>query len=247
MRIIVEPGPHEPAEVIVSQSMDPMYRHEYKYLVTSAQLAILKTRIQGLMRPDPHAAGGMYNIRSVYFDDAQNRCYYENENGLDHRAKYRIRIYNRSSELIQLELKRKDRGKTLKSSCRLTMPQAVRLLSGHPVTDASRSQVLLRCFCAAMTVEHLRPVVIVEYERYPFVFSAGNVRATFDTSVSSSRALDAFFERHIPKRPILPAGMQLLEVKFDEFLPDSIYRALQIENLWQTAFSKYYLSRKYSL
>jgi hypothetical protein len=41
--------------------------------------------------------------------------------------------------------------------------------------------------------------------------------------------------------------MHLMEVKFDEFLPDYIYRALMLDNLQQTAFSKYYLCRKYSL
>ena len=36
------------------------------------------------------------------------------------------------------------------------------------------------------------------------------------------------------------------QVKYDEFFPDHIYRALQLGELEQTAFSKYYLCRKYS-
>ena len=45
--------------------------------------------------------------------------------------------------------------------------------------------------------------------------------------------------------PVLPAGQQLLEVKYDEYLPDFIYRNLQLHSLRQTAFSKYYVCRKY--
>ena len=44
----------------------------------------------------------------------------------------------------------------------------------------------------------------------------------------------------------MPLGQQLLEVKYDEFLPDHIYRSLSLNNLNQTAFSKYYLCRKYT-
>ena len=247
MRIIVEHGQTDPAPVVVTRTEEPVYRHEYKSLVSNAQLVILQTRIQGLMPPDPHAQYGHYNIRSLYFDDYHNSCYYANEFGLDHRAKYRIRIYNHSAERIQLELKRKDRGKTLKSACRITRSQAENLISGQPIRDASPNQTLLRDFRAAMLSAKLHPAVIVEYERFPFIYRAGNVRATFDTSVSSSSDFQSFFQPRINKRPILPAGMQLLEVKFDAFLPDAVYHSLQLDNLWQTAFSKYYLCRKYAL
>ena len=47
----------------------------------------------------------------------------------------------------------------------------------------------------------------------------------------------------MPERLILPAGQHILEVKYDEFLPDMIARELEIGRLQQTAFSKYYLGR----
>ena len=47
----------------------------------------------------------------------------------------------------------------------------------------------------------------------------------------------------MPLTPILPAGQHVLEVKFDEFLPDYVAQALELGQLRQTAFSKYYLSR----
>ncbi|MBQ8474159.1 MAG: VTC domain-containing protein, partial [Clostridia bacterium] len=81
----------------------------------------------------------------------------------------------------------------------------------------------------------------------PYVYKLGNVRVTFDTNIASSRSLTDFFEPRIPRRQILPAGMHLMEVKFDEYLPDFIYRSLNLGQLQQTSFSKYSLCRKYTM
>jgi len=98
-----------------------------------------------------------------------------------------------------------------------------------------------------MRTRLFRPVVIVEYERIPYVYQNGNVRVTFDINMSSSANLTDFLSSELPKRPIMPAGQYLMEVKFDEYLPDFIYRSLDLGQLQQTAYSKYYLSRKYRL
>ena len=52
------------------------FRHEYKYIISERQAAILKNRVSALMAQDLHAGkSGTYEIRSVYFDDADNNCY----------------------------------------------------------------------------------------------------------------------------------------------------------------------------
>lgn len=227
---------------------DQKYRHELKYVVSAAQIPLLKSRITGLMQPDPHAGkDGIYTIRSLYFDDYCNRCYYENENGTDPREKYRIRIYNHSDQKISLECKRKERGKTLKTACPLTRQQTELLMQGQPPALTEELPPLLRRFAVEMQTRRLRPVVIVEYERIPYVYKNGNVRVTFDTTIASSSRVEDFFAETLPKRPVMPAGQQLLEVKFDEYLPDFIYRNLNLNRLQQTAFSKYYLCRKFAL
>ncbi len=82
------------------------WRHELKFVCTLPQLTIIENRICPLLRPDPHAGcAGMYCVRSVYFDDRWDGGYYGNEDGTDPREKFRIRIYNGSSERIALELK----------------------------------------------------------------------------------------------------------------------------------------------
>ena len=222
------------------------FRHELKYIISQAQIPLLRSRIDQYMKLDHHVIdAGFYNIRSLYFDDFQNSSYYENENGTDPREKFRIRIYNHSAERITLECKRKERGKTLKSSCLLSESQAKALMLCSSI-DVEKHPALLRKMCLQMRTKLLHPVTIVEYERIPYVCRNGNVRVTFDKNISSSSAVKSFLNSEIPRRPVMPPGWQLMEVKFDEYLPDYIYRALNLGNLQQTAFSKYYLCRKYA-
>ena len=223
------------------------FRHEYKYPVTDAEIAMLRMRLKTIVSCDPHAYNGLYNIRSLYFDDYEDRCFFENEDGTDPREKFRIRIYNHSDEKITLECKRKERGKTLKTSCPLTIDQTKRLIAGEYLRNIGEQPPLLKRLTSTMMTRRMMPAVIVEYDRIPYVYRNGNVRITFDTNVSSSSDIAGFFDGNIAKRPIMPPGRQLMEVKFDEFLPDHIYRTLQLNDLRQTAYSKYYLSRRFEI
>lgn len=225
----------------------PKFRHEYKYICDEMQLAIIEARIQALLQLDSHSAKqGFYLIRSLYFDDPQNSCYYENENGTTPREKFRIRIYNGDASRIRLELKRKEKGMTLKSSCPLTVPQCQSLMQGELLPDDPSYPPVLQKLLLLMKTRSYQPKVIVEYLRVPYVYPLGNVRITLDREIASSSSFSSFLDPEIPKRPIMPIGKHVLEVKFDEFLPDYIYNLLQISQLQYTAFSKYYLCRKYS-
>ncbi|MDO5153940.1 MAG: polyphosphate polymerase domain-containing protein [Eubacteriales bacterium] len=224
-----------------------VFRHELKYPISAAQLPAIQNRINNLLSLDSHAASSKgYTIRSLYFDDYDNHCFWENEDGTDPREKFRIRIYNHSTQRITLECKRKERGKTYKTSCPLTLAQTKRLMEGKTLSDIGGQPPLLQKLTVEMMTRRLQPVVIVEYDRIPYVYVNGNVRITLDTNISSSKAVGCFLDETVPKRPVMPLGQQLLEVKYDEFLPDFIYRNLQLENLQQTAFSKYYICRKYT-
>lgn len=232
---------------VQKKTQEQKFRHELKYQVTAAQIAMLKNRIDHLLPLDSHVGeSGTYSIRSLYFDDYYDRCLKENENGTDPREKFRIRIYNHSSDRITLECKRKERGKTHKTSCPLTLEQTKLLMEGKAISNIADQPPLLQKLTLEMLRRRMRPVVIVEYDRIPYIYKNGNVRITLDTNICSSSAVDQFLEEEIPKRPVLPLGQQLLEVKYDEYLPDFIYHNLQLNSLRQTAFSKYYICRKYT-
>lgn len=223
------------------------FRHEYKYICSAPQLAVLQARLKSLLKADPHTRpDGTYLIRSVYFDTPDDACYYENEDGSDPRSKYRIRIYNSSDSRITLERKAKERGMTHKDSGRLTKEQCLMMLEGKipPLTD--EMSPTLRRMLTDMRLRGMIPAVIVQYERRPFIHPLGNVRITLDTSISSSLCFDRFFDPDMPKRQILANGQGVLEVKWDQFLPSYIKEQLQLDGFQWSSFSKYYLCRKYN-
>lgn len=222
------------------------YRNELKYLCTEQQLRLLEVRIKHICAPDPHAGeDGRYNVRSVYFDDYLDSCYYENEDGVNHREKFRIRLYDGSTDVITLECKQKINGKNHKYACRLTEKECRALLQGSFTLPADGDPVLNQFFLMYRTRLY-RPKVIVEYERAPFLYRTGNVRITFDRNISATSHVRDFLNPIIHTRPMMPSGIHLLEVKYDDFLPDYIYRELQLDNLLQTANSKYYTARRFT-
>ena len=222
------------------------YRHELKYVSSELELALVKGRLDHLISLDSHVKEkGIYSIRSLYFDDYDGRCYDENESGSDPREKFRIRIYNGSVSKITLELKKKERNKTLKLSCPLTEEQCRMLMKGVPLPMRPDYPPILQKLLLQMRTRLLRPVIIVEYDRVPYVCRDGNVRITMDRNISASRQLDRFLEPVIPRRPVMEKGSHILEVKYDEFLPDYIKTSLELGTLRQTSFSKFYLCRRF--
>lgn len=227
--------------------MQKKYRHEYKYMCNSAQNEILKLRARGLLRVDEHAKEkGYYNIRSLYFDTIDNQCFSENEAGYDKRDKYRIRIYNGNLKKIVLEKKSKVHQMTLKVSCSISEETCRKLMKNEYIKITEDMKPTERLLLLEMQLKVMRPVVIVEYQRFPYVEKNGNIRITFDEKISSSSNIEDFLENEITTRPILRMGQSVMEVKWDAFLPSYIKEQLSVETLQWTSFSKYYLCRKYS-
>ncbi len=227
---------------------DKRYRHEYKYPLSHGQILLEDAKISAIAEIDSHAGkSGFYNIRSLYFDDYDNSCYMDNENGHDNREKYRIRIYNCSSEVIKLELKQKYRGKTYKQACRISMNQCQKLMQGEVPEEIEERQQVLQKLTYLMETRLMRPKIIVDYDRVPYVYRQedANVRVTFDKNIKAISDVSAFFVPDAGGRGILPVGQALMEVKFDDFLPDEIYSLLQLNGLQVSTFSKYYLCRKF--
>lgn len=223
------------------------YRHEYKYLISSAQASVLEMRMRGMLQPDPHAdESGAYQIKSLYFDDSEDTCFFENENGTDPRSKFRIRCYNHSLERISLEKKSKMRGMTKKESCFISKEVCEILMGGRDLRLGEGLDGTQKFLLSQLKLRRLRPKVIVSYERKPFVCPIGNVRVTFDRKLSSSSAVESFLKEELPLRPALATGSCILEVKWDEILPSYVRQALSTGTLQWSGCSKYYLCRKYS-
>ncbi|MCM1224024.1 MAG: polyphosphate polymerase domain-containing protein [Lachnospiraceae bacterium] len=224
------------------------YRQEYKYLLDCVQESILLVRASGILGKDPHALqDGGYLVRSLYFDDYDDTCLFENESGTDCRSKFRLRYYNDGFSKARLEKKSKVRGRTLKEACMTSEEESLALMSGEiPDVKPEMSEEKRRMFME-MRIRRLVPKVIVSYDRIPFVYGNGSVRITFDKNITSSHDIGSFLDGDYASRPILSQGNSILEVKWDDVLPLHIKDVLGLDTLAWTAFSKYYMCRTYHL
>lgn len=220
------------------------YRIEQKFLCNQRDYFLIKSRIERLMEPDQYGGdGNEYLIRSIYFDDINHSCFQDNEIGIDQRSKYRIRSYNHRKSYIRLERKDKINGYTHKESCGLDIEEYENLISQDNNFEVSDKK-LLNELNYKRNIIGMRPSAIVEYSREAYVFEPGNVRITFDTNITVSGDLESFFEEDMLTIPVLEGNQFILEVKYDEFLHQSIASAVDLKGLQQTAFSKFYMGKK---
>ena len=219
------------------------YRHEWKHEINYQDRLILLTRLSAVMRRDPHAIDGRYRIRSLYFDTPDDKALREKIDGVNMREKFRIRYYNGDTSYIVLEKKSKRNDLCAKESCRLSLEEAQRIADGDFHFLASDGRPLCVELYAKMA-GGLRPKTIVDYTRDPFCFAPGNVRVTIDSDIRTGVFRTDFLN---PDTLTLPAGDApiILEVKWDEFLPDIVRDAVTIPGRRVGAFSKYQQCRIY--
>ena len=156
------------------------FRHELKYRISEEEHDLLKLRLPAFLSPDPHAEGGSYLIRSLYFDDYWNSAYEDKDSGVLMRKKYRIRIYNYSDRIIRLERKKKFERYIFKESAPLTREQLYAILEGSFDFLLHSPHPLLQEFYVECVCSQMRPRTIVDYDREPWVRDEGTVRLTFD-------------------------------------------------------------------
>lgn len=218
------------------------FRHEQKYLLHEAQYTALKSAVGALLAQDSHAgAQGDYMIRSLYFDDMYRTAYEEKMAGVYARKKYRIRIYNCSPDVISLECKYKRGAYISKESLRLSLDECRRIQEGDTAFLLKSPSQMAREFALDARTRLLRPVVIVDYEREPYVFDAGTVRVTFDKNLRAVAPTEDIFDPRAPARSVLRPGQLIMEVKFTGYLPERVRRIFNMRDVPQTSASKYCL------
>lgn len=221
-----------------------MYRVEDKFLVSERELFLLQSRLKAVLKADSHSANG-YTITSVYFDDLCDSCLRDTIDGNRLRQKYRIRIYNRSFEVIKLEVKYKRDNRVKKYATEITYEQMCDLMRGKCIEERqSTVDDPITLFNMAIKERGLRPKVIVEYDRMAYVFAPGNVRITLDRDLRTSSRFDAFMKKECGSFQAVNSGNRVLEIKYDEFLPGFIAGILEYGNMIQTSFSKYRICRE---
>lgn len=220
------------------------FRHEWKHEIGAADLIAIRQRMRAVARPDPHAVDGKYQIRSLYFDNGSDQALREKLDGVSRREKFRIRYYNGDPTLIHLEKKSKLGGLGSKQMALLTAEEAQAIVDGRIEWMLDSGRPLVQELYSKMRGKGLRPKTIVDYIREPFIYPPGNVRVTLDYDIRTGLGCTDFLD---PDCVTVPAGDApiILEVKWDNYLPEIIRAAVQLEGRRVSAFSKYAQCRIY--
>lgn len=220
-------------------------RHEYKHSLNFGDYIILRDRLKHIMSRDAHVdANGEYRVRSLYFDTPGDKALREKIDGVDRREKYRIRRYLGAGDYMMLEKKSKRNGMCYKRSARMTADEVAKIQSGDLSWMMADGRELVCELYSKMKSEQLEPKTVVDFIREPFICKAGNVRITFDREIRTGLYSKDFMSDSLPT---IRAGdeLVLLEVKYDQFLPDYISHVLQLGTRRASACSKYALGRIY--
>lgn len=220
------------------------YRHEWKHEISFLDMLTLKKRLSAVAAHDSHGNNGTYEIRSLYFDTADDRALREKIDGVNIREKFRIRYYDGDSSFICLEKKSKVNGLSLKNSISITKDQAEKIVNGDWDFMLQSRIPLLEELCVKLKHQGLRPKTLVDYTREAFVFPPGRVRVTLDSRLRTALSSTDLFNLQAVTVPA-KASPIILEVKWSEFLPDIIRDAVCLPGRRTCAFSKYAACRLY--
>ncbi|MCM1154815.1 MAG: polyphosphate polymerase domain-containing protein [Roseburia sp.] len=221
-----------------------VFRHEWKHEINLLDMLTLKQRLQAVTQPDEHAVDGKYDIRSLYFDNAEDKALREKLDGVSRREKFRIRYYNGDTSYIHLEKKSKTGNLGTKENALLTKEEAQAVTDGYFDWMSQHKDPLIQEFYRKITTQGLRPKTIVDYTREPYTYAPGNVRITIDYHIRTGLFHTDFLNPDCPTIPIEGSPI-ILEVKWDAWLPDVIRDAIQLNDRHCCAFSKYAACRTY--
>lgn len=218
-------------------------RTEKKYTISPITMSHLKSRLSYILPLDKNCIGlKPYVVKSLYFDSLYNRDYTEKEAGLEFRKKIRLRSYEKG-DIIKLEWKRKQGSKQRKQSLIISKEDAGELICGHYGCLLKYKDDLAGKIYTMMSEEVYIPRCMIVYNRLAFTLPTNDIRITIDSNISSNESRYDIFSENISAYPTQNFGNAILEVKFNHFLLDYIRKVLSLDNLTESANSKYTAGR----
>jgi len=231
-------------------------RYEYKHNIADNRIDQLRKALEGYVDLDPYAQSsknGQYTVRSIYFDTVHWGMYTEKHDGLAFRDKVRLRSYNdwHSESKAFLEIKRKYQIPSRKFRVSANYQSILEAFQGKQLDqlfekDARGKDQLSDAnrFFYQLYSKQLLPVVLISYEREPFIGKGdpeNNLRITFDKKVRSYPfpGLDELFQNR--NMSLVMPGYTVLEVKFNRYFPQWLKPIIAAFQLKREAISKYVL------
>ena len=218
-----------------------MLRVEDKYWLPRYDFIKTREIIDAVL---PMDQGRQYKISSLYFDDIFDTDLRDTVAGNPRRKKLRIRIYNDSFSTIKLEVKNKSYSRIEKFSSSISVEEMKILMNGETISwNDTSARDPRNIFNEGIITAGLRPKVIVTYERSAYHYDSGNTRITFDSDVRASDQVELFGNSDLYYDNLKYCN-SILEVKYNEFLPDYVAKMFHVDSMQRISFSKYGLCRK---
>lgn len=208
-------------------------RREKKYKLTRTEYIDILEKLKSVMQSDENSnEQQFYTIKTIYLDNMYNKILNENIDGKRYREKFRIRMYNNNIEDIFLEKKINNNGVISKERERISKEEVDKIIEGN-ISLLNLETNLKKELYVAMKTLLLKPVMIIEYNRYAFVDKTLGIRITLDSNLYKSKNINEFFE--IASKRM---NEYILEVKYKDVFPKKIADCLKL-NLPAISISKY--------
>lgn len=223
-------------------------RFEFKYILPKALREELESELRYFLEFDPYVESRpnhQYFVRSLYFDDPFNTCFYDKVEGIHTRSKFRVRTYTgtiQDGTSQFLEIKGRYNNLVVKHRTPLNSGNEIETDSGESLIKKIRSATLHsevgQKFEYELFRKRLRPVALVDYFRRPYISRFDpEFRLTFDSDLESTRAKSLFPLKNERRRKLL-IGYTVMEVKFRRHIPSWFHRLIQSYELRRVSVSK---------
>jgi len=218
-------------------------RFELKYLVPQRRVGEIVRSLEPFVMPDANWEDeGGYPIHSIYWDSDEWTLFWEKIEGLKDRRKLRVRRYA-GADYAFVEIKHRTDRTLQKRRARLPLDTVFRTFRGEPDELDAPIDIEDPVVGEAMGLRfrhRLRPRMAVSYRRKAYFGRYDpDLRITFDSRVQyHHRNVDiaAPFETG---PYILDPRIAILEIKFNDRVPDWLVRLVEGHGLQTTRLSKY--------
>lgn len=222
-------------------------RYEFKFYINQFTYHILRNRLKYVMNQDVYSIDNTwYLIRSIYFDSYHDVCYAQKLSWDIERKKYRLRRYNDNTELIKFEIKEKVKNTIKKHSYLIDYQHADEMLNNNYTWLLKHPDSMLQLLYTEFTTQLYRPKVLIDYVREAYTLPHNNIRITFDKELSSASDIQWFRKNNvIPNQQCMEQELMILEVKYNNTLPNHLHHILNTSGVYQrSAISKYIMWRE---
>lgn len=182
---------------------------------------------------------GKSTVCNIYLDTENYLLIRNSISAIAYKEKLRIRSYGtpKLSDRVFLEIKKKYKGVVYKRRVSATLREVMEYVkTGEKWMD---SQIMREIDYAMHCYGHIRPAVVLSYEREAFYETESpSLRLTFDTNVRY-RTDDLDMEHGTYGKTILPEDTVLMEVKTNGAMPLWLSHALDECGIFPSSFSKY--------